>query len=176
MEIWDTYDADRNKTEEKMVRGDAFDNGQLHLIVHLCLFNSSKMMLIQQRQSDKIGWADKWDLTVGGSALSGETSQAALERESLEELGIEIDLKQVRPHLTINYDHGFEDIYLLEKDIAIEDLSLQQEEVQAAKWATKEDILTMIEDGAFIPCYPSFIHFLFESRKHYGVVTYELKK
>ncbi|MCC5894749.1 MAG: NUDIX domain-containing protein [Alkalibacterium sp.] len=174
MEIWDTYDTNRIKRKEKMIRGEAFDNGQLHLIVHLCLFDSNGRMLIQQRQSDKIGWADRWDLTVGGSALSGETSQTALQREAFEELGLELSLDSSRPHLTINYAHGFDDIYLIEKDLDADQLSLQKEEVQAVKWATKKEILAFIDEDLFIPYYKSFIEFIFESRHQFGVIPKEI--
>lgn len=176
MEIWDTYDRNRVITADKMIRGEAFDNGQLHMIVHLCLFDSNERILIQQRQADKAGWADMWDISVGGSALSGETSQAAIKRETKEELGSEIDFEEVRPHLTINYDHGFDDIYIIHKNIAIEDLSLQEEEVQAAKWATKDEILDMISKGYFIPYFPNFIELLFESRNQYGIISRDVEQ
>lgn len=45
---------------------------------------------------------------------------------------------------------------------------MQQEEVQAAKWASLEEILGMIDKGEFIPYFKSFITMLFEMRKQYG--------
>ena len=41
-----------------------------------------------------------WDISVGGSAIQGDSSQTAAEREVLEELGIKLDLQGVRPHFT----------------------------------------------------------------------------
>ena len=168
MELWDIYDMNRAKTGETMVRGHEFKDGCYHLVVHVCIFNKEGKMLIQQRQSFKEGWSNLWDITVGGSAVEGDSSQTAAERELFEELGIKLDLQGVRPNLTINSTRCFNDVYLVEKEVALEELTLQYEEVQDARWATLDEILSMIQSGSFIPYYPSFIQFLFESRGGYG--------
>ncbi|WP_411842339.1 NUDIX hydrolase [Salinicoccus sp. HZC-1] len=170
MEFWDIYDIERSRTERTMVRGEPFKEGDYHLVIHVCIFNRRGEMLIQQRQSFKEGWPGMWDLTVGGSATKGDTSRSAASRETMEELGIKLDLEEVRPHLTINFDRGFDDIYLLEKDVDIGGLDLQYEEVQAVKWASKEEILDMIEESTFIPYFPSLINLLFEMRNQVGAI------
>ncbi|WP_444811847.1 NUDIX domain-containing protein, partial [Streptococcus canis] len=53
-----------------------------------------------------------WDVTVGGSALAGETAQQAAMRELEEELGLSLELTGVRPHFTINFGEGFDDTFL----------------------------------------------------------------
>lgn len=168
MEYWDIYDIERKKTDRTMIRGEDFKEGDYHMVVHICIFNSDGQMLIQQRQPFKEGWSNLWDITVGGSSVKGDNSQRAIERELEEELGIKMSFENVRPHLTINSNHRFDDVYLIEKDIDINDLSLQYEEVQAVKWASKEEIISMIEDGVFIPYYPSLIQVFFDMRKGYG--------
>lgn len=168
MEIWDTYDKNRIRTEERMFRGDSFKDGHYHLIVHVCIFSTEGKMLIQRRQPFKEGWPGRWDLTVGGSAVSGENSREAAERELFEELGILYSLEHLRPHLTINFDKGFDDYYLLEQDIQLSSLKLQKDEVQDAKWAELPEIIELIRKDEFIPYYESLIHFLFEKRKKYG--------
>lgn len=168
MELWDIYDIDRNKTDRTMTRGAEFAEGDYHLVIHVCIFNSKGEMLIQQRQSFKEGWPNMWDISVGGSAVQGDSSQTAAERETLEELGLKLDLQGVRPHFTINFDQGFDDIYIIEKDIDLAELKLQYEEVQNAKWASKEEVLQMLEKEEFIPYYASLINLLFDTRKSYG--------
>ncbi len=168
MELWDVYDSNRIKTSKTMVRGGSFEKGDYHLVVHICIFNSRGEMLIQQRQPFKEGWSNMWDITVGGSAIKGDESQVAAEREVFEEIGLKLDLKNIRPHITINFEDGFDDFYLLEKDVNLNELSLQYEEVQTVKWVSKEEILSMIESGEFIPYYSSLIQLLFDSRKKYG--------
>ncbi|KGJ49024.1 NUDIX hydrolase [Clostridium sp. NCR] len=164
MEIWDLYDKDRIKTGETMVRGNQFKKNTYHLVVHVCIFNLEGKMLIQQRQPFKDGWPNMWDITVGGSAVSGDTSQLAAEREVYEEIGYKLSLDGIRPSLTINFDKGFDDIYLIQKDIDISKLKLQYEEVQSVKWASKEEILSMIDEEIFIPYHKSLIDLLFFMR------------
>lgn len=166
MELWDIYDKNRNLTGRQMHRGSEFDNGDFHLVVHVCIFNSKNQMLIQQRQPWKNGWPNMWDLTVGGSALAGETSTDAAERETLEEIGYKVDLSNERPFFTINFEYGFDDYYIIERDIDIKDLKLQYEEVKSIKWATKDEVLQLVADGKFIDYW--FIENLFDIRKHRG--------
>lgn len=164
MEIWDLYNKDRIKTGETMVRGSKFKENTYHLVVHVCIFNLEGKMLIQQRQPFKDGWPNMWDITVGGSAVSGDTSQLAAEREVYEEIGYKLSLDGIRPSLTINFDKGFDDIYLIQKDVDISKLKLQYEEVQSVKWASKEEILSMIDEEIFIPYHKSLIDLLFFMR------------
>jgi len=166
MELWDVYDKNRNLTGRQMIRGSEFLEGDFHLVVHVCIFNSKNEMLIQQRQPWKKGGANMWDLTVGGSALSGDTSEQAAERETLEEIGYKINLSEEIPFFTINFEVGFDDYYLIEREIDIKDLTLQYEEVKDVKWASKEEIIDLVKEGKFIDYY--FIEDLFEMRKHRG--------
>ena len=168
MELWDIYDKNRNLTGRQMERGSEFGDSDFHLVVHICIFNSKNEMLIQQRQPWKIGWPNMWDLTVGGSALANETSAEAAERETLEEIGYKIDLSNDRPFFTINFENGFDDYYIVERDIDIKDLKLQYEEVQSVRWATKDEILQLVDDGKFIDYW--FIENLFDIRKHRGSI------
>lgn len=168
MELWDIYDIDRNKTGRTIQRGETLAGGDYHLVVHVCIFNAKGQMLIQQRQSFKEGWPNLWDITVGGSAVSGESSQTAAEREVLEELGIRLDLQGVRPHFTIQFGDGFDDIYLIEQEVDLSGLKLQYEEVQDAKWADREEVLELLKKGAFIPYYENYIKLLFDMKTSYG--------
>ena len=171
MEIFDLYTADREKTERTMVRGDPVPEGYYRLVVHVCIFNPDGQMLIQQRQPFKEGWSNLWDVTVGGSAISGDNSRTAAERETREELGLAIDLSQERPSLTIHWEHGFDDFYILTQPVDLDTLHLQYEEVQAVRWASKEEILHMIDTGEFIPYEKGLIELLFFRRNHRTIQT-----
>ena len=161
MEKWNLYTIDRVITNRVIIRGDDIPKNLYHLVVHVCIFNAKNQMLIQQRQSFKEGWPNMWDVTVGGSAIIGENSRQAAMREVAEELGLKIDLENTSPVITKYFSEGFDDIYILEKEINISDLKLQYEEVRAAKWAGIEEILDMIGSKKFIPYDESFIQFLF---------------
>ena len=171
MELFDLYTADRVKTGRTMVRGDAVPEGCYRIVVHVCIFDPEGRMLIQQRQPFKEGWSNMWDITVGGSAVAGDTSRTAAERETREEIGLSIDLTDVRPSLTLYWEHGFDDYYLLTRDVDPDMLRLQYEEVQTVRWATREEILRMIDDGEFIPYEKGLIDLLFFQRNHRGAHT-----
>ena len=101
-----------------------------------------------------------WDLSVGGSAVAGETSRTAAERETLEELRLAVSFDGIDPSLTVHFDYGFDDFYLLERDVDLESVTLQEEEVAAVAWASEEKILSMIDGGEFIPYHNKSINSL----------------
>ena len=172
MELWDLYTRDRKKTGQTMVRGEKQPEGFYRIVVHLCLFNSKGEMLIQQRQPFKEGWSNMWDITVGGSAVAGDESWEAIERDTREELGLEIDFSEKRPALTVSFHAGFDDMYVITKDVDLNDLKLQEEEVQAVKWADREEIMRMLDEGIFIPYHKALIELLFYLKDHEGAHTH----
>lgn len=137
MELFDLYDDERKFTGETIERGKPLPENRYHLVIHICIFNSDGKMLIQQRQPFKKSFPGKWDVSVGGSAVAGENSRQAASRELYEELGISHDFLHDRPMLTVHFERGFDDVYVIHKDIAVSELKLQPEEVQAAKWRTE---------------------------------------
>lgn len=170
MELWDVFDEERRLTGRTMVRGEKFAKDDFHLVVHVCIFNGKDEMLIQQRQPYKQGWSGMWDITVGGSAVAGDTSRTAACREVWEELGYRLELAGVRPSLTINFSFGFDDIYLVEREVDITALRLQPEEVKQVKWASENEIYAMMDSGEFIPYHRHLIGLLFEMRGAQGAI------
>lgn len=176
MELWDVYDIDRQKTGRlaERTKGSFLPQGDYHLVVHICLFNTNGELLIQQRQLDKDGYPGLWDVTAAGSALAGENSTAAAARELYEEMGVRHDFTKERPYYTINFPQGFDDVYLIERtDIELSDLRLQPEEVRDAKWATLEGIEAMLDSGEFVPYYRHLIRLWFDMIHHRGSTTRE---
>lgn len=169
MELWDLYDRDLRKTGETLERGKPVPEGRYHMVVHVLIFNSKGQMLIQQRQTFKDGWPNRWDLSVGGSAVAGDCSHTAAEREAREELGLNLSLD--RPKLTVHFSVGFDDIYTVTQDLDPATLTLQESEVQAARWADEEEIHQMIDDGRFIPFHHSLITLLFALRDRRGTTV-----
>ena len=166
MELFDLYTADRGKTGKTMVRGEPTPEGYYRLVVHVCIFDAEGRMLIQQRQPFKRGWSNLWDISVGGCAVAGDSSRTAAERETREELGLAVDLSDTRPTMTIHWENGFDDYYVLTMDVDLDSLKLQETEVQRVKWADKAEVLQMIDDGRFIPYEKSQIELLFFRRNH----------
>jgi L-amino acid N-acyltransferase YncA/isopentenyldiphosphate isomerase len=159
-EKWDIYDVNRQPTGRTMRRGSVNRPGDYHIVVHVCMFNSDGRMLIQQRAHDKAGWPDKWDVTIGGHVVAGETSRQGAERELREELGIDTALAEA-PCFTITFSDGFDDYYLIEKDVNPDAVTMQKEEVQNVKYASKEEIKKMISDGSFIDYHDGLVDLLY---------------
>jgi len=60
----------------------------LHPVVHLHIFSSDGKMFLQKRSMKKDIQPGKWDTSVGGHIDPGESVEAALARETLEEVGL----------------------------------------------------------------------------------------
>ncbi len=149
MEIWDVYDRNRRKTGRTHKRGIPLEKGDYHLVVHVWIINDNGEILIQKRQP----WKDKgnlWDCSAAGAAIIGDESKDAAIREVKEELGIDLDIKNESFIFSTKMHNAFEDIWLIKKNIKIEDLNLQYEEVSDAKWVKKEELMEMIASGEFI--------------------------
>lgn len=168
MEVWDIYDVFRRPTGRTMLRGQKVQEGDYHMVVHVIIFNSKGQMLIQQRQSCKKSFPDAWDISVGGCAIQGESSQQAAMREVREELGLAIDLSQTPPDMTLAFPGGFDDMYIVEMELEPVKLRLQEEEVQAVRWAEREEILAILRSGEFVSYRPGLIEVLFDLRDHNG--------
>lgn len=168
VEEWDVYDVNRHLTGRKHRRGEPLKEGEYHLVVHVLIINEKNELLVQQRQPFKKGWPNMWDITVGGSAIAGETSQQAAERETLEEIGLKVDFSKVRPVFTENFPNGFDDYYFIKKEVDLSALTLQEEEVKAVKWVNKEEIEKMQEDGTMIPYV--FAGQIFEFMEYQGML------
>lgn len=170
MEILDLYDRERIKTDKTYQRGTAQPKGYYRLVIHVCIFNSKGQLLIQQRTYNK-KMPGLWDVTCGGAVSTGETSSVAASRELFEELGVTINFKNIRPSLTANFANGFDDFYVLNKDIDIDNLLLQEEEVKDARWESLDGVLKLWRSGKFVSYKESFIRFLFELSKDNRYVT-----
>lgn len=150
MELWDVYDKYRQKTGRTHERGNPLNEGDYHLVVHVWIVNDKGEFLIQKRQPWKNGWPNMWDGSAAGSAILGDSSEAAAIRETKEELGIDLDISKGEILFTIKSSSSFEDIWLVRQNVDISDLKLQYEEVADAKWATLEEIKLMMQSGEFI--------------------------
>ena len=161
METFDIYTEDRIKTGEIAVRGQNLEYGTYKMIIHVCVINSNNEMIIQKRHKEKKVWGDKWDISVAGGAIAGETSRQAATRETLEEIGLKANIENIRPRFTLNFEGGFDDFYIINSDVNLNELRLQEEEVSEVKLADKNEILSMIKNGEFIPYHPSIVEMIF---------------
>ena len=171
MELVDLYDENRVPLGRVAERHAKKAPGEYRMVVHVCIFNGLGQMLIQQRSPEKTIWPELWDVSIGGGVDAGETSRQGAAREVGEELGYDLDLIGLRPAVTVNFEGGFDDFFVVTRDLDLGDLRLQKEEVSDVRWATLEETLAMLENGQFIPYPPSFLRFLFEARGSFDFPT-----
>ena len=171
MELVDLYDENRLPLGKTGERNAPRSPGEYRVVVHVCVFDSRGRLLIQQRTPEKSIFPNLWDVSVGGGVDAGESSRRGAEREVREELGDPLDLGGLRPSVTVNFDGGFDDFYLLTRDLRLEDLTLQKEEVRAVRWASLEEILDLLGQGVFVPYPEGFLRFLFDMRGRFGFPT-----
>lgn len=148
MELWDLYDKDRKPLGRTHERGSTFADGEYYVCAEVWVINSKGEMLSTKRHPDKKA-GNLWEFP-GGGTLAGETTVQSAVRELKEETGIitaESDLKLLATYAHKNY---FQDIYILRKDISIEEIVLQPEETVDAKWADDSEIMKMIISGEFV--------------------------
>lgn len=169
MEILDLYDENRIKTGKTYIRGEMMPDDTYRLIVHLLIFDDCGNLLIQKRQKTK-SMANLWDITCGGAASSGETSKEAIARELREELGISLDFTNIRPIITANFKYGFDDFYLVRKNIKLSEVILQEEEVADCKRANFDEVMNLMERDRFVRYKKNFIKLLFDLNDDLRVV------
>lgn len=161
-EVVDVYDNQKRISGKTIPRGGFFENnGLLRLVVHVCIFNKSGELLIQQRASTKKTGSNIWDFSVSGQVLAGETSQEGAVRELKEELGVELEIKSA-PVFTKIFFNSYNDYYVLPYDCEVNTINYQKEEVQSVKWASREEVLKLRDDNQFLSYPKSLIELVFD--------------
>ncbi len=156
MEYWDIYDADKKPTGRMMKRNDwNMKPGDYHLTVQGVLKRNDGKYLITQRVASK-AWAPLWWEFPGGGAIASETSRQAVNREILEETGI--DVSGIKEDLIYTYkrenpsegDNYFVDTYVFTVDFEESDVKIRDDEAADYKLVTLDEIKALASKGIFM--------------------------
>lgn len=143
MEYLDLYDVNKSLTGEKIVRGKGKPqvpkNNYINIVI-IFIQNSEGKFLFQVTSKEK----GNEIATTGGHVKSGQSSFEAILTEVNEELGIDISNENVKMIDSYIFGVAFMDVYYLNKDIDVNELSLQDEEVESVKWFTVDEIKSLI--------------------------------
>ena len=166
MEFVDLYDEERCPLGRTAPRFGKREKGVWRLITHLCIFDSRGRLLLQQRSGGKRVWPEKWDVSAAGGVCAGETTRVAAARELEEELGLTVQSTELRSVCTVTFNHAFDDYFILKRDVDLRKLRLQEEEVSAVRWATRQQVLDLIRRDAFVPYSENFLGYLFDMARN----------
>lgn len=151
MEIWDILDENGNITGNTMKKDDkiVWQKGIYHQGADVWIINSNKEILIQKRAIQKKLEPNVWAMT-GGSVIKGETPLDTIKRETLEELGIELQIEKAIKIQHYKTGNVWLDEYVVEQEINLDDIMMQSEEVSDVKFATFNEIEKLYQNNKFI--------------------------
>ena len=99
-ELIDVLNEDGTKTGKVVTRKEVHEKGLWHRIVVIAIIDKEGHILMQQRAKDKETNPGKWDVSVAGHVSAGQTSIEAAIREVKEEIGINLEEKDLQYMLT----------------------------------------------------------------------------
>ena len=146
-ELRDLYDINSERTGKTYYKGDNIPKGYYPMVVMAVIRNSNGEFLMQKRVETKGG---DWGVT-GGHPKAGETHIEGIITEVKEELGLDFSKDDF-----IEYDSGCDGkdcykMYLVNKDIDLNDITIQKDELTEVRWFSMEELDNMVSTGELNP-------------------------
>lgn len=146
MELIAIYDNNANKTDKTVdinISDDELSNDEHIGISLIYIENNDNKFLIQKTSLQK---GNRYSMT-SGHIRHNETSKEAIIREAKEELGIDISKEKIIDlgHILVDYPVRF--IFYLKKNININDIKLNKNEVESVCYKSIDEIKAIIESG-----------------------------
>ena len=124
----------------------------LHPVVHLHVKGSDGRLLLQLRSKNKRIQPCKWDTAVGGHVSYGEDIVTALQRETAEELGIDINKIDVKFLTQYPFRSSVEyELVYVYTTIYDGPFNFQREEIDEVRFFSKDDLLALSSKGLLTP-------------------------
>ena len=166
-EIWDILDENGNQTGETMKKEYNIKPGIYHQGADVWIINSDNKILIQKRSPRKKLSPGVWAMT-GGSVIKGETSKETIKRETKEELNIDLEIENMNLIKKYRTGNVWLDVYMIRKDINLDDVIMQEDEVVEVKWASCEEIDEIYKNNQFIENRWEFVRNIMRSIQYIG--------
>ena len=141
-ELIDILTPEGKPTGKTALKSEAHKNGWFHATVHIWLFTSDEKILLQKRAMTKKVFPGLWDISVAGHIGAGEDVLTSAKREVLEEIGLELEDKNLikigtRIH-QVSHPNGIQDnehhhVFIVELKTPLSELTIQEEEVDDIK-------------------------------------------
>ncbi|KND47636.1 MAG: putative Nudix hydrolase YfcD [Parcubacteria bacterium C7867-006] len=147
-EYLDILNEDGSPTGESLTYKEVHKRGLLHRTARVWFVNSKGEVLVQKRSMNKKIFPGLWDAGVGGHVSSGETSVEGAQKETREEIGLDIPKEEyqlvftvrarVMKHFDDFIDNEINDVYVVRRDLDISNLKIEKNEVDEVRWLDLE--------------------------------------
>ena len=112
-ELIDILTPEGKPAHKTALKSEAHKYGWFHATVHIWLFTSDEKILLQKRALTKKVFPGLWDISVAGHIGAGEEILVAAKREVFEEIGLNIEAKDLikigtRTH-QVSHKNGIQD-------------------------------------------------------------------
>lgn len=146
MELLDVYDSLGNKTGRIVERGkkDEIFSEDEHIAVAIIYIENDKgEFLIQKTSKEKGGHYS----SIGGHINQGEDAFSAIIREIKEEIGVDVSNDNIISlgHICVDFPVRF--MFYLKKNINLNDIILQKDEVESVSYMSIDRIRDIFEKG-----------------------------
>ncbi len=149
MEYLGIYDNEGKPTGRKVVRGDKNIklNDNEHIAVSIIFIENDKGEFLIQKASKEKG---SYFSSTGGHIDFGETPSSTIKREIEEELGVNVDNDVIEERGFFNNDKSLIFLYYLKKNIDLNKVVLQKEEVDYVQYMTIDEIKKIIKENKML--------------------------
>lgn len=154
-ELLDVLDENGNPTGIAKTKEEIYDNGYWHRSVHIWIINDNQELLVQKRNPFKKTFPNLWAISSAGHVIAGEDSITSGIRELKEELGVDASKEELEYLFTIKREQPYkdskirviDDVYLLHKNIDVENTKLQVEELTDIKFVYYDYLNRIFRSG-----------------------------
>jgi isopentenyl-diphosphate Delta-isomerase len=95
---------ERDEVVDSRPANECIKRGLLHRAVVIFLFNSKGELFLQKRANDLVFYPGFWSASVTGHVSSGETYREAAIRETKEELGLNVEVRELGKFLSPKWE------------------------------------------------------------------------
>ncbi len=145
-EYLDLYNCNNVFTGKKILRTknvrNEVEDGYYYLIAVIIIENTKGEILMQYTSKEK---GSIFALT-GGHVISGDDSITCIVKEVKEEIGLDINHKDISIFQTFKETHQIWDVFYLKMDVDIKKLIYQKSEVEYAEFINKEKLKNMLKE------------------------------
>lgn len=146
MELLQLFDENKNMLNEGIERDKKKEvpQGKYFMIILLFIENNNKF-LIQKTSANR----ESIYATTGGHVTFGDDALKTVIKEAQEELGLEVKKEDLKEIETLKQKYGYMTIYYYNKNVDINNLKLQEEEVESVHWMSIDEINDLIDKDMF---------------------------